>query len=279
MMAALAALLVAAVGAIVSGHELYLRPRGFFVAPHATVTIPVLNGTFGASENAVARERLADLTLAGPAGRRPLDRTAWTAREPRSSVRVAFGGPGTYVVAASTAARTLRLDGPAFDRYLADEGIAPILARRRAAERFGQAARESYAKAAKTLVAVTDAGGHVAGTASTTALRPLGYDAEIVPLVDPYAVGVGGVVTIRALVDGRPLAGWTVLAGGTVGTSTTAIPLQTLTTDADGRAAVRLTDDGHWFVRFVFMREARPDEGVDYVSRWATLTFGVLPSP
>ena len=51
-----------------------------------------------------------------------------------------------------------------------------------------------------------------------------GYAAEIVPLVDPYTVGVGATVPVRALVGGRPLAGWTIRAAGTIGTSAAAIP-------------------------------------------------------
>jgi len=104
-----------------------------------------------------------------------------------------------------------------------------------------------------------------------------GYAAEIVPLVDPCTVGVGASLPVRALVGGRPLAGWTIHAGGTIGTSTVPIPTQALTTDRDGRATVRLTHDGHWFVAFVHMVDAEPGASVDYVSRWATLTFGVLP--
>jgi hypothetical protein len=266
---------------VLSAHELYLRPRGFFVAPRATVTVPVVNGTFSASEHAVERSRLIDLSLWGPAGRAAIDRATWTEVDPRSTVRVTVGGPGTYAIGAAIAPRVLALEGPAFDRYLAEEGITPILERRRATGRAGRAARESYAKAAKTLVAVTDAGGHLVGGTlgeASAARRSFGYDAEIVPLADPYAVGVGGVLPIRALLHGRPLARWTVIAGGTVGTSATPIPAQTLATDAEGRADVRITHDGHWFVRFVHMRDGTSREGVDYVSRWATLTFGVLPA-
>ena len=196
-------------------------------------------------------------------------------------MRVTVAGPGTYVVGVEIGARTLALDGPAFDRYLAEEGITPILDRRRATGRLGQRARESYAKAAKTLIAVTDAAGHLAPPAragESAALLASGYAAEIVPLVDPYTVGVGATVPVRALIGGRPLAGWTIRAGGTIGTSATAIPAQVLTTDRDGRADVRLTHDGHWFVAFVHMVDAPPGGPVDYVSRWATLTFGVLPA-
>ena len=195
-------------------------------------------------------------------------------------MRVAFEGPGTYVVGVELAPHPIALDGAAFDTYLRDEGITPILDRRRATHRLGTRARESYAKAAKTIVAVTDATGHLAPAprdGTSAALTPLGYAAEIVPLVDPYRVGVGGTVPVRALVGGRPLAGWTLRAGGTIGTSTAAIPVQTLTTDADGRADIRLTHDGHWFVAFVHMVEAERGAPMDYVSRWATVSFGVLP--
>jgi hypothetical protein len=275
-----AAATLAGLAVVGSAHELFLRPRGFFVAPGATITLPALNGTFSASENAIQRTRLTDLSRRAPGGSRTaIDRATWTTRDPRSTVRVAFDGPGTYVVGAELAPHPLTLDGKAFDAYLAEEGIRPILDRRRATGRLGTRARESYAKAAKTLIAVTDAAGHVAARAGTSAaLTPLGYAAEIVPLVDPYAIGVGGTVPVRALVGGKPLAGWTVRAGGTIGTSATPIPVQDLTTDADGRVDVRLTHDGHWFVAFVHMRDGTNAEGVDYVSRWATLTFGVLPA-
>jgi hypothetical protein len=262
-----------------SAHELFLRPRGFFVAPGATITLPVLNGTFSASEHAIQRTRLTDLSRLAPGGTRtPIDRATWTARDPRSTVRVAVDGPGTYVVGVELAPHPITLDGKAFDAYLAEERITPILERRRATGRLGTRARESYAKAAKTLIAVTDAAGHiVAPGGASAALTPLGYAAEIVPLVDPYAIGVGGTVPVRALVGGKPLAGWTVRAGGTIGTSAAPMPVQELTTGADGRVDVRLTHDGHWFVAFVHMRDGTNAEGADYVSRWATLTFGVLP--
>jgi hypothetical protein len=278
--AAIGAALVA-VASLASAHELFLHPRGFLVAPSATLTLPVLNGTFTASENAIERARITDLSLRGPGGRTPVDRATWTERDPRSTVRVTLAGPGTYVVGVEIGARTIALDGPAFDRYLAEEGITPILDRRRASGRLGRPARESYAKAAKTLIAVTDAAGHLATPArdgTSAALVASGYAAEIVPLVDPYTVGVGATIPVRALVGGRPLAGWTIRAGGTIGTSTTPIPTQVLTTDRDGRATVRLTHDGHWFVAFVHMIDAQPGGSVDYVSRWATLTFGVLPA-
>ena len=84
-----------AVASLASAHDLFLHPRGFLVAPHATITLPVLNGTFAASENAIEWARIIDLSSRGPGGRTPIDRAAWTERDPRSTVRVTLAGPGT----------------------------------------------------------------------------------------------------------------------------------------------------------------------------------------
>jgi len=51
-------------------HDLFIRPDAFFVPAHTKVVVPVLNGTFSTTENAVARDRLADLSVVGPFGRR-----------------------------------------------------------------------------------------------------------------------------------------------------------------------------------------------------------------
>ena len=246
--ALLAAATVAAAGA--ADRELFLRPRGFFLGPGATITLPIVDGTFSASQHAVAADGLRDLSLSGPGGRRPLDRTTWTARDPRSTVRVTVEAPGTYVVGIAL-------------------GPRPI----------GGGAR---ATSAKTLLAVTDRTGHLlpaatlrAGSAATQAL---GHDAEIVPLVDPYALAVGDTLPVQARVAGRPLGRSALRAGGTIGTSPSPIPVQTLTTDAEGRAEVRLTHDGHWYVAFVHTPAPANRTAGGPVSRGATLTFGLLPA-
>ena len=69
----LVAAAIAATGTLLSAHELFLRPRGFFVAPGATITLPVFNGTFTASENAIAA-RADHRPLAARSGRAGRDR-------------------------------------------------------------------------------------------------------------------------------------------------------------------------------------------------------------
>ena len=80
--AAVAMAAMVGAGTALPAHELFLRPRGFFVAPGATITLPVVNGTFGHSENAIARARITDLSRVGPGGRTCL---LYTSPSPRDS--------------------------------------------------------------------------------------------------------------------------------------------------------------------------------------------------
>jgi hypothetical protein len=252
---------------VAHAHDLFLRPESFFLRPHTRAIIPVLNGTFSRSDNAVDPERLEDLSVVTPGGRERLDRSAWTGVEPRSTVNVAVGGGGTYLVAAAIKPRTLALEGQAFTAYLREEGIETVLRARQEAGVSARPARERYAKTVKTLLQVGD-------TPAGEMAAPLGYFAEIVPLANPYTLKVGATLDVRCFVDGRPLADWRIQAGGRRGDGAQRLPVQSVRTDRDGRAGVRITAAGEWYVKFVYMREVA-EPGVDYESKWSTLTFAV----
>ena len=126
--AALALLLTATA---LSAHDLFLRLDSFFVRPESTARIRVLNGTFSSSENAVARNRLADISVVGPAGRSRLDTALWQATGDTSRLSVPIGDAGTYVVGASTLAREITLEAKDFNAYLEEDGIPDVLAARR----------------------------------------------------------------------------------------------------------------------------------------------------
>lgn len=93
------------------------------------------------------------------------------------------------------------------------------------------------------------------------------------PLANPYALRVGDTLSVRCVVDGAPVPGQVVFAGGRT-PSGARLAMQRLVADEQGRVQVRLTSAGAWYVKFVHMREvAEPD--ANYESRWSTLTFGV----
>ena len=94
------------------------------------------------------------------------------------------------------------------------------------------------------------------------------------PLSNPYELRAGGVLRLRALVDGARVPGQTVLAGG-VAADGAKIAETAVRTDRDGVATVAITKAGHWYVKFIRMVKVTDDSSIDYRSKWATLTFGV----
>src|SRR5687767_14923962 len=98
----IAVLLLVVSATSLNAHDLFLRLGSFFVRPESTARVRVLNGTFSSSENAVARNRLADVSVVGPMGRTRLDTALWHATRDTSVLSVPIGASGTYVVGAST---------------------------------------------------------------------------------------------------------------------------------------------------------------------------------
>ena len=101
----------------------------------------------------------------------------------------------------------------------------------------------------------------------------LNYPAEIVPLDNPYATKVGGVVRARVLVDGRPVANQLVIAGGRT-PSGARLAVSNVRSGQDGVARVTIGSPGYWYIKFIHMVPVTGDT-VNYESKWATLTFQV----
>lgn len=256
------------VASTAGAHDFFLRATSWDVPADTTTTLHAYNGTFSRSENAVAPERLVSLAAARNGRVEPLAPASWTPA-PDSTTRLAVptGGPGTLVVAAATAPRTLALPAAEFNQYLADDGLPDELAARRRDGTSDQPSRESYAKSVKAVLRV---GGRSGGGHDVV----FGHDAELVPIDDPYGIRRAGTLRVRALAGGTPAGGQLVIAGGRLA-SGARIPVQQVRTDAEGIARIRLTHRGSWYVKFIHMRRAPAGDSLTHVSRWASLTFGV----
>ena len=270
-----AALLLIASATSLNAHDLFLRLESFFVRPESTASIRVLNGTFSSSENAVARNRLRDISVIGPAGRSRLDTSLWRATGDTSRLSVPIGGAGTYVVGASTLPREITLEAKDFNAYLEEDGIPDVLAARRRDGELEARATERYSKHVK---AILQAGTRKSGEFN----RVLGYPAELVPLNNPYLSRAGGLLRVEALVDGKPVANQLIVSGGRRSRGER-IAERRVRTDANGIARIRLTDRGQWYVKFINMARVARDTtsrpagtpALDYESKWATLTFEI----
>ena len=252
--------------AAAEAHDMFLKPVRYFADPSADVLVRVLNGTFSRSENSIARARVSDVAVVGPAGRTRLDTAAWSVAGDTSTFSVRTGGAGTYVLGASTRPSVIALEAKDFNAYLAEDGIPDILALRRKAGETEQPARERYSKHVKALL-------QVGSQRSAAALTPLGYPAELVPLANPYALHVGDTLRVRTMVEGAPAARQFVLYGGRLPNGDM-IAARNVRSDSGGVARIPLRSAGVWYVKFINMRRIVRDT-VDYESKWATLTFEV----
>lgn len=268
--AALVLLFIAVASA--QAHDMFLKLDSFFLAPHAEATVALINGTFEGSENTITRDRMLDVSVVGPVGRSNPEDSAWTDRELTSYLSFDTGGPGTYAIGVSTAPNMIELTADEFNDYLEHDGVLDVLDDRKASGDIDKPAAERYAKHVKALVQVGE-------QRSDGFATVLGYPAEIVPLQNPYELGVGDELQMRILVHGKPVAGQLVYAsyeGFQASDDHGHVHREAVHTesDAEGLVSVRLSHPGRWYVRYIHMVEV-DEAGVDYESTWGTLTFEV----
>ena len=279
-LATLAALSVVIVTAA-RAHTLFLKLDSFFLEPNSTATVALYNGDFDKSDNAIARNRMLDVSVVGPGGVVHPPESAWRdsavfhwSPDSVDTALLTFetGDPGTYLIGVSTAARVITLSAEDFNEYLVHDGITDLIDQREAAGKTNDDATERYSKHVKALVQVGDA------RSGQWAHEP-GYPVEFMPLANPYELGVGDELRVRFLRAGRPVANQLVYANyeGYHGHNEAGGHVEAVTTrtDGDGVATIPLSGKGRWYVRTIHMVETTDEADVDYESNWATLTFEV----
>jgi len=251
-------------------HDMFLVAPDHDFPLDSVVIISLYNGTFEKSENTIDRDRMVDVTVIdGKGGVTHPSPDQW--REEGNVTLLSFdaGDPGTHVVGLSTKANMIELSAEDFNEYLEHDGVLDVLEARRESGSLDTAARERYSKHVKTIVQVGD---QVTDTWSSR----LGYPVEIVPLANPSGLCPGDTLEFEVLSDGKPAASQLFYASYEghhshveSGGHREAIAAQT---DAEGVGRIELSKPGRWYVRLIRMLES-PDEGVEYESNWATLTF------
>ena len=262
----LATILVLAVSfTVAAAHDLFIKMDSYFLAPNTPIEIPIINGTFSLSENSITADRVADVSIVHDGHSHELDTDSWRADGDTTFYGLRTGDPGTYVFGASTLPRDLGQDAPDFNEYLAHDGVLDVLAQRALDRELDTDVWERYSKHVK---AVFQVGSETTGGIDVV----LGYPAELIPITNPYEISAGAEMVVRALVDGQPVAKQLVLAGGEGGRG--AIEERSARTDSDGVVRFRIDEPGRWYIKFINMVKTSA-EGVDYESKWATLTFEI----
>ena len=257
---------------VARGHDMFLVLPDHYLAAHSAARVDLYNGTFDKSENAIDRDRMIDVSVVDGVGEitHP-DFTAWREEGEVAILSFETGAPGTYLVGISTRERMIELSAEDFNDYLEHDGVLDVLESREKEGILERAANERYSKHVKTILQV--------GESSTeTFSHRLGYPIEIVPSVNPADLEVGDSLEVLVLADGQPVPGQLVYASydgfhshGESGDHREAVSTRT---DDSGTAAIPISRAGRWYVRLIRMVPV-DEEGVDYESNWATLTFEV----
>jgi uncharacterized GH25 family protein len=159
-----------------------------------------------------------------------------------------------------------------FAEYLESEGLTRHVEAWKALdpERKNEVV-EAFSRCVKTLVNV-GAGGRDPKSAGFD--RVAGLKLEIVPEVNPLSLQPGDELPVLLRWDGKPLAEQQVSA---LSSADPKKPVKA-TTDADGRARLKLDRAGVWLLKSVHLERAAPTEKVHFRSVWTSLTFD-LPAP
>lgn len=219
---------------LASAHDTWLLPDRARVARGEGLGFGLSSGMgFPAWDTGVSPDRLVTRSLRLAGRTETLDTKAGDKFLGLSGQATAEGVATAWI---ATQPRTLSLDPHEVDEYLAEIGatdsIGPLW------KKSGQKTWvETYVKQAKTHVRVGEAG-------DGTWAEPVGLGLEFVPEADPTRLRVGDALTLRLLVDGKPLADFNV---GAVPPAPAAARM--LRTDGQGRVTVTLDQAGPWMLR------------------------------
>ncbi|WKN41229.1 DUF4198 domain-containing protein [Tunicatimonas pelagia] len=256
---------------VFSGHDLFLKLDSYFLPPNQPVELYLFNGTFTTSENIIARERMQNVKIVGPAGTQTPEDAQWTDRNKATYLSFTTGEAGTYVAGVSVKPNTIDLSAKDFNEYLEHDGVLDVLAERRKNGQLDEPARELYAKHVKAIF-------QVGNEPSLHFSQVLGYPVEFVPQQNPYELNTGDVLQLQLLENGKPLANHCVYAAFSAENEHAHSGEEhehderQIKTNAQGMLTVNLDHAGQWYLRCIRMVESDADS-LEYESNWATLTF------
>ncbi len=259
--------LVIACFLIFSSHELFLKSDNYFIAPNTATELFLFNGTFDTSENIISRDRITAARIIGPAFDEAILNTAYYDKDKSTFIRFTSGDEGTYAVGISTKPNMIEMDAKAFNGYLDHEGLEDTLKERKEDGSINSGAKESYAKHVKAILQVGD-------TRSSEFETEFGFPIEFVAKTNPYAAKAGEELSFQLLRDGKPLPNHICHFSTSVPGKDAHDNENSKRTDSNGLVTITPNKAGNWYLATIHM-EKSDDEGVDYQSNWATITFAV----
>jgi len=249
---------------LAAAHETWILPSSMRVSIGRPVALSLTSGmTFPSDQLAVAPDRVerSEVRLGNEIEPLPRPQAApralrylWTPR-----------APGVATIAIELAPRSLELKSSQVKEYFDEIHASPAIVTQWDSVPAPRRWRESYTKHATSYVRVGSA------RPDSSWMSAMGLGLEIVPERNPTAITSGETLPVRVLLNGSPLARFSIGARHE-GRSTTAF----VTTDSSGRAAVRLPVKGRWLVFGTHLRRAHEPE-LEWRSDFVTMTIYVAP--
>lgn len=260
------ALLALFVALPAQGHEMWLQPSAFTVAPGEPVGITLLVGDAADVKPwKFAWEKLNSFRSYGPEGMRDEQATIGTiAKGGIIAPAPSWQAAGTHLLAFESNHQPHSMVAAKFNAYLKEDGLEAVVDARRRAGTTGRPGREIYSRRTKALI-------QVGATPTDGILQPIGQTLELVPEHNPYSPGSDTKFPVRTLFQGRALPGalvaLTALATGSK-------PIQKQITDAEGRAVFDVARRGGWMVSVVWSRPIENNKAAEFETIFTSLTFG-----
>lgn len=248
--------------AAAQAHEFWIEPETYEVARGERIVAAIRVGEqFEGSSYAYIPQNFVRFDMVQGDVLSPVDGRAGD----RPAANVEARVEGLAVLVHVTGNRDLTYDSFAnFERFVRSKGADWVLEAHRDRGFGEEDPTEIYSRYAKSLIAVGAGAGED---------RAFGLVTEIVALENPYTGGAENGLDVEVRYDGQPrpnaqIEVFSKAAGETV-------QMQTMTTDAEGRATIDVVPGRAYLVNSVVMREPVGDAETMWESLWASLTFRV----
>jgi len=260
-------LLLFSIFSIFSSHELFLKSDSHFLEPNKAYELYLFNGTFDKSENEITTDRIVIPKIMGPDYEFIPTENDFYTKNKKTYLKFMTKGEGTHVAGISTLPKVLEMTPEDFNDYLEHEGLEKTIAERKKEGIIDSGAKEKYSKHVKALLQVGDKTSEGYDIA-------LGYPIEFVPMDNPFGHKVGDAVSFKLLWQGNPLTNQTVHYSTSIPGKDAHDSENSTTTNAEGILTMVPNRAGKWYVATIHMEKSK-EEGLDYESNWATLTFEI----
>jgi len=250
---------------LAAAHETWLLPSSMRVPVGRPVTLSLTSGmTFPNDDAPVAAARVDRSEVRLGTEIDPLPRPQSGARALRYTWTPRV--PGVATIAIELAPRSLELKPSQIKEYFDEIHAGPAIIAQWDSVPAPRRWRESYTKHATSYVRVGGAG------PDSSWKSAMGLGLEIVPERNPTAITAGETLPVRVLLNGSPLAGFSIGARHE-GRSRSAF----VTTDNSGRATIALRAKGRWLLFGTHLRRAQEPE-LEWRSDFVTMTTYVAPA-